>query len=193
MVERAAGDEVGYEADYAAGRSRLSAVVRAAPAAVVWAVMIVCTSAGLLASIAAWLGIVVTGRYPRRLHSFNAGVLRQLARGSSYSYLMTDQFPPLGFREEAGYPVRVSVAERRARYSRRGALLRPIAAIPVYLLLCLTAVATWACAAAAWVTIVVRGRCPRGLHGVLVRLMRFMVRGNAYGFAMLTQSPPPRP
>jgi Domain of unknown function (DUF4389) len=49
----------------------------------------------VLAVIAAWFAIVVTGRYPRRLFDFIVGVMRWHNRVVGYAFtLATDQYPP---------------------------------------------------------------------------------------------------
>jgi hypothetical protein len=49
----------------------------------------------VLASIAAWASIAVTGRYPRRLFDFTVGVMRWHNRVVSYAFaLVTDDYPP---------------------------------------------------------------------------------------------------
>ena len=49
----------------------------------------------VLAAIAAWFAIVVTGRYPRHLFDFIVGVMRWHNRVVGYAFaLATDQYPP---------------------------------------------------------------------------------------------------
>ena len=49
----------------------------------------------LLAVIAAWFAILLTGTYPRALFSYVVGVLRWTNRVNAYAFtLVTDQYPP---------------------------------------------------------------------------------------------------
>jgi hypothetical protein len=49
----------------------------------------------VLATVAAWVAIVVTGRHPRRLFDFTVGVLRWHTRVVGYAFvLVTDEYPP---------------------------------------------------------------------------------------------------
>lgn len=41
-----------------------------------------------------WFAVVVTGRYPRGLHTFAAGGLRWNTRVTAYIYGLTDRYPP---------------------------------------------------------------------------------------------------
>jgi hypothetical protein len=49
----------------------------------------------LLAVIAAWFAILVTGRYPRALFDYVVGVMRWCNRVTAYAFLLvTDEYPP---------------------------------------------------------------------------------------------------
>jgi hypothetical protein len=49
----------------------------------------------VLAAVAAWFCIAVTGRYPNRLFDFTVGVMRWHNRVVAYAFaLVTDQYPP---------------------------------------------------------------------------------------------------
>jgi hypothetical protein len=49
----------------------------------------------VLATVAAWVAIVFTGRHPRRLFDFTVGVLRWHTRVVGYAFvLVTDEYPP---------------------------------------------------------------------------------------------------
>jgi hypothetical protein len=42
----------------------------------------------------AWWAILFTGKYPKGMYEFSAGVQRWSTRVSSYMYLLTDKYPP---------------------------------------------------------------------------------------------------
>ena len=42
----------------------------------------------------AWLVIIFTGKYPKGIYDFSAGVLRWYTRFFGYIFLLTDKYPP---------------------------------------------------------------------------------------------------
>jgi Domain of unknown function (DUF4389) len=57
--------------------------------------LLVLDIAVVLGAIVAWIVIVITGRYPRRLFDFTVGVMRWHNRVVSYAFaLATDRYPP---------------------------------------------------------------------------------------------------
>jgi len=49
-----------------------------------------------------WIAILFTGRFPRGLHQYVAGVLRWWTRVQAYMLSMTDEFPPFSLSADAG-------------------------------------------------------------------------------------------
>ena len=50
----------------------------------------------------AWVAILISGRFPRGLHTFVSGVVRWERRVEAYLLSLTDEFPPFSFAPDAG-------------------------------------------------------------------------------------------
>ena len=146
--------------------------------------------AAFIVALLAWFGIVFTARYPAGLYSFNAGVLRNLARVNAFFYLQTDEWPSFGFEEAPEYPIRAPIASPLERYNRWKTGFRFILGFPVYFILYLIG-SVWPVAAAiAWFHIVFTGRTSPGTHNVLSYGIAYQLRATAY-FLLITETLPP--
>jgi hypothetical protein len=180
---------VTYEVAFPERLSRLSTFFRAIlaiPLAIwlyIW---------GFFASIAifvAWFAIVITGRYPAGLYRFVAQFCAAEAIMFSYVTLVTDRFPPFVPDSDSDYPVRMTF-RRLERYSRLKTLFRVILEIPILILRYVLGLLTEVGAVAAWFTVIILGRMPRGLFDMLVLVNSYTARSDAYLF-LLTESYPP--
>ena len=68
--------------------------VLALPHLVLLAILFV---AGFLATVAAWIVVVVSGEHPEPLYTFAVGVTRWAIRVEAYLLLLVDEFPPFSF------------------------------------------------------------------------------------------------
>ncbi len=164
----------------------------------------------VVASVIALFAILFTGRYPRGLFEFNAGVLRWSWRVGFYSYsaLGTDTYPPFTLKDVPDYPARIVVAYPESL--SRGLVLVKwwLLAIPHYLVVGVFVgggMAAWAVGngwllgsggligllvAIAGITLLFTGRYPRSLFDFLLGMNRWVFRVAAYSSLMTDAYPP---
>jgi hypothetical protein len=172
------------------GRSRLKTGFRLI-LAIPWLILgSVYVFAAFIVAFLAWFAIVFTDRYPEGLHSFNAGVLRFIARSNAFFNLQTDEWPPFGFEEAPDYPIRSSTDPPLERYNRWKTGFRFILGFPVFFMLYLIATVYPIAAAVAWFHIVFTGRTAAGTHNVLSYGLAYQLRATAY-FLLITETLPP--
>jgi hypothetical protein len=180
---------VSFEADYEERRSRISTFFRAILAIPHAIVLYLWAIAAFVAVVIAWFALVITGRYPRGLYDFVAGFLRYSTAFYGYLYLLTDAYPPFG-GDTSAYPVRLSIDERQAQYSRAKALFRAVLAIPVMIVVYAMQIVAQLGALLAWFAIVVLGRQPRGLQDMTVLGTSYQQRATAYLLLVTERWPP---
>jgi hypothetical protein len=156
----------------------------------------------VLASAASFVAILVTGRYPRRLFSYNLGVLRWTWRVQYYSYgaLATDRYPPFTLADVEDYPARLDVTPPQ-RLSRGLVLVKWwLLALPHYIVLAAFLGGGWAVwhlgglvgvlALVAAVVLAATGRYPRSVYDFVLGMNRWALRVVAYAALMTDDYPP---
>jgi Domain of unknown function (DUF4389) len=160
-------------------------------------VVLVILWAGLLVtSIAAFVAILWSGRYPRRIFDFNVGVLRWSWRVSYYACGVagTDRYPPFTLKE-TDYPAALTVAYP-GQLSRRLVLVKWwLLMIPHYLVVAIFVGASGfgligALTLIAVVALLATGRYPRGIYDLVLGLNRWVLRAAAYSALMTDEYPP---
>jgi hypothetical protein len=162
-------------------------------------------------TVIAFFAILFTGRDPRGLFEFNAGVLRWSWRVCFYSYsaLGTDTYPPFTLKDVADYPARVEVQYPQS-LSRRLVLVKWwLLALPHYLVVAVFAGGAWASwsGVGGWgdatsggltgllvlfagLALLFTGSYPRSLYDFVMGMNRWCFRVLAYS-ALMTDTYPP--
>jgi hypothetical protein len=145
-----------------------------------------------LATIAAGVAILFTGRYPRPLFDFNVGVLRWSWRLMNYRFPMntTDKYPPFTLASRSDYPADLEVDYPESLGNRAAVLGRWLLGMP-QILLC------WAmepflqllCVMnAAWLLCI--GTINQGMFDLLLGIVRWRYRVAVYVSLMRDEYPP---
>jgi Domain of unknown function (DUF4389) len=159
-------------------------------------------------SVVAFFAILFTGRYPRRLFDFNAGVLRWSWRVGFYSYsaLGTDKYPPFTLKDVPDYPARLEV-DYPESLSRGLVLVKWwLLALPHYLVIAFFVGAAWFATGSDWmwgsgglvgllvlfagVVLLFTGRYPKPLYDFVLGMNRWVYRVGAYAALMTDDYPP---
>ena len=139
--------------------------------------------------LAAWVMILVTGRFPRSMFDFVVGVNRWSTRVSLYLSLVTDRYPPFTTGEVADYPVRLHV-EYPEQSSRLLALFRWILAIPHFVITGVLSDLLCVVVLIAGVLLLFTGRFNLDLFRLICGLNRWTTRVNIYAQLMTDRYPP---
>jgi len=170
-----------------------------------WICLIVLGIGFVLATIAAFFAILVTGRYPRGLFDFNVGVLRWGWRVGFYSYnaLGTDEYPPFTRGVVPEYPAWLEIDYPEG--FRRGLPLigRWLLGIPQYAIAGILAGGGYGwgwkfpaggvagvLALVAGLLLLFRDRYPDDVFDVLMGFNRWCARAAAYGTFLTPVYPP---
>ncbi|MGZ4691480.1 MAG: DUF4389 domain-containing protein [Acidimicrobiia bacterium] len=162
-------------------------------------------------TVIAGFAILFTGRYPRSLFDFNAGVLRWSWRVAFYSFSAfgTDRYPPFTLGDAPDYPATLEIGYPE-RLSRGLVLVKWwLLAIPQYVVVGIFgggAFLGWNSGNRGWVAsgpgligwlvivavvaLLFVGRYPRGIASLVVGLNRWVYRVIVYAALMTDEYPP---
>jgi hypothetical protein len=134
--------------------------------------------------------ILFTGRYPAGMFNFSAGVFRWSVRVNAYTYLLTGRYPPFSLEQDAGYPIRVSVAPETEGRNRLTTFFRIILVIPHVIVLMFLGIAAVIVLIIAWIAALITASVPAGLHSFLAGVTRWQARVNGYALLLTDRYPP---
>jgi uncharacterized protein DUF4389 len=162
--------------DLALRRRRLAVLLRvlllvpAALVACVWALV------ALVVLPFAWMGALVRGQVPRRLHRTEAAALTYLAQVNAWANLVSGRYPwP---RRRSRHPVQLRAP--RGQQPRWTVLLRLGLAVPPVVLASVLGVVLGGTAIGAWFVALVLGRTTEGLRELGAFCLRYETEVAAY-------------
>ena len=130
-----------------------------------------------------WFCALFTGRLPESIAEFLVGYQQWEVRLSAYLLLLTDAYPPFGWRD-SDYPVTVAV--RPGRLNRFAVLFRLIIVVPAWFVWDILAYGLGMIMMfAVWLIVLIMGRMPQPLHEALAAILRYWARLKGYWY-MLT-------
>jgi len=150
--------------------------------------------------VIAFFAILFTGKYPKGLFYFNAGILRWLWRVGFYSYqaLGTDKYPPFGIDPDPNYPADLEIAYPE-KLSRGLIWVKWwLLAIPHYIVVCIFQGGygwrfgglTFILVIIAAIAMLFTGKYPKDIFKLVIGMNRWIYRVLAYVSLMTDEYPP---
>lgn len=178
--------EAAYIAPHVERHSRLTTFFRSLLVIPHWVLLFFFGIVAYVAVFIAWFAVVITGRYPRPLYDFNANFIRYASRVGAYMALLSDVYPPFGDRP---YPVELALGPPKEKYSRLSAFFRFFPLIIVSFIQGVLGFFLYIVLFISWVTIIVIGRLPLGLHDAIAFCMSYLSRSSAYALLLTERFP----
>jgi hypothetical protein len=135
-----------------------------------------------------WFGALFTGRAPGFTRDMVSMYLRMQLRLNSYTYLLTDRFPPFATEDVPDYPARVAVPEGTA-LNRWAVFFRIILVVPAWIVNAAINFGLAVLAFFLWVITLVTGWLPASAHQSIGAVLRYSLRAQAYLFLLVPTYP----
>ena len=140
-------------------------------------------------SFPASLMILFRRKYPRWWFDYSLELARFTTRISAYLYLLRDEYPATD--EEQAVHVEIAYPDVERDLNRWRPLIKWLLAIPHYIVLWLLSIVQMVVVIIAWFAILFTGRYPRGMFDLVVGVMQWSLRVQAYAFLLTTDRYPP--
>ena len=137
--------------------------------------------------VGAWLVALVMGRPSGPAAEYLVGYHQWKTRLHAYLLLLTDKYPPVGWRNDL-YPVGVAV--RPGPLKRMAVLFRLILVIPALLTKVVLALGLVAIVMPiTWLIVLIQGEMPRPLHDAISAVTRYLARISGYMYLLTSAYP----
>lgn len=156
------------------------------PGSDAWAVLF---AAGGFVFLPALLMILFRQKYPRWWFDWNQELMRFSVRVSAYLALLRDEYPSTD--EQQAIHLDIDYPDARRDLNRWLPLVKWLLAIPHYVALALLGLIAVMLVVITWFVILFTGRCPRGIFGFQVGVLRWWVRVYSYTVLLTTDRYPP--
>ena len=135
------------------------------------------------------LMILFRRKYPRWWFDYSLELARFTTRISAYLYLLRDEYPATD--EEQAVHVEIAYPDVERDLNRWLPLIKWLLAIPHYIVLWLLSIVQMVVVIIAWFAILFTGRYPRGMFDLVVGVMQWSLRVQAYASLLTTDRYPP--
>jgi len=149
----------------------------------------VAVESGAFIFLATALMLLFRRKYPRWWFDWNLALARFSARVSAYLLLLRDEYPST--EEEQAVHLEIRYPDAAHELNRWLPLIKWFLAIPHYFVLLFLCIGVVFCVVIAWFAIMLTGRYPRSLFDIVVGVLRWSLRVEAYAFLLTTDRYPP--
>ena len=146
------------------------------------------------AAVISWFIILFTGKLPPGIANFQAMVLRYATRAQTYAGFLYADYPPFEFTtssaDPGGSPAVVNFEPELEDRNRLTVGLRFIWAIPAMAFAWVIAIVGGICWFLSFFAVLFTGRWPDGLREWVMKMLRVLIRLNAYILLLTDEYPP---